>query len=422
VLLDKNAKVDGVESAISADRISMQFDQNFDNLQSAATSGNCYFQTFEIAKNGQKQGKEIIADRIKMTYDPQGRPQQITVRGAGKIIVAGQKNNGQIESDAIEISLRSETQTLEKVMCLTRGILSNRGQDNIVVSGDSVLALYAKDGVLVECKAEKNCEFNTDDFRGTAAAINYDAANFLIHITGKDAAIISKKNIFNSSRFLIHTKSRQLDSDKGVKATIVPEKKNVLLSSKPLFITAAGMEMTDKGNVFRFKDKVKLFQDDIELHAKEMLFDSRKNRMSFTGNADLKFINENEAVVLRGQTIFFNTSERKIIVAGDARLNQAENILNGRQIELSFSLKNQLETIQAMGNVTFAKKDLSGKSGLLHWYFNKKSILFENSAQITRKGAGTTKGRELLLNLSTNEIKVSSREDRAETIIKQDIP
>ena len=125
-------------------------------------------------------------------------------------------------------------------------------------------------------------------------------------------------------------------------------------------------------------------------------------------------------VVLRGQTIFFNTPERKIIVTGDARLNQAGNTLNGRQIELSFDPKNQLENILAMDSVTFTKKDLSGKSGLLHWDFNKKIVLFENSAQITRKDAGTTKGRELLLNLSTNEIKVSSQEDRAETIIKQD--
>jgi lipopolysaccharide export system protein LptA len=279
------------------------------------------------------------------------------------------------------------------------------------------LALYSQDGILAEIKAESNCEFNTDDFRGTAESITYHAADFLVDIAGKDAAIFSKKNIFNSSRFLIHSRQKKLISDKDVKATIIPEKKNVLLSSKPLFITAAGMEMTDKGNIIRFKEKVKLFQDDIELHAGEMLFDNLKNRMSFKGNADLKFFNENEMVVLRGQTIYFDAAERKIVVAEDARLNQAENILGARQIELSFGPANQLENISALDDVTFSKKDLSGKSQKLYWYFNKKIILFKNSAQITRKDTGTTKGRELLLNLSSNEIKVSSQEDRAETII-----
>jgi lipopolysaccharide export system protein LptA len=180
------------------------------------------------------------------------------------------------------------------------------------------------------------------------------------------------------------------------------------------------MEMTDKGNTIRFKEKVKLFQDDIELHAGEMLFESHRNRMSCQGTADLKFFNGNELVVLAGQTIFFNTKERKIVIAGNASLNQAENILGGRQIELSFALTNQLENILARDNVTFSKKDLSGKSQLLHWYFNKKIVLFKNSAQITRKGSGTTRGRELLLNLSSNEITVSSQEDRVETIINQD--
>jgi lipopolysaccharide transport protein LptA len=180
------------------------------------------------------------------------------------------------------------------------------------------------------------------------------------------------------------------------------------------------MEMTDKGNNIRFKGKVKLFQDDIELHADEMLFDNLSNRMSFNGNADLKFINENELIVLRGQTISFDTPERRIIITGNASLNQAENILGGRQIELSFESANQLENILARDNVVFSKNDLTGKSGLLHWYFNKKIILFKNSAEINRKDTGTTKGKELLLNLSTNEIKVSSQEDRAETIINQD--
>lgn len=420
MILEKNSELVGGGATVRGDWISLEFDEGFANLQSVSNIGSCFFNMVENGENGRSQSKEITANFIRIDYDPDGRLRQIMVQGAGKITLNDQKNNAQIASDNINIFLRDENQTLEKVQVLTRGTLTSRGQDNVTVSGDSLVALYSQDGVLAEIKAENNCEFSTDDFRGTADSITYDAAHFLIDIAGKDAAIISKKNIFNSSHFLIYTKRRQLNSDKGVKATVIPEKKNVLFKAKPLFITAAAMEMTDKGNIIRFKEKVKLFQDDIELHAGEMIFDSRRNRISCQGTADLKFFNENEMVVLRGQTIFFNTPERKIIIAGNATLNQAENILGGQQIELSFDLANQLENILAMDNVTFSKEDLSGKSGLLHWYFNKKIILFENSAQITRKDAGTTKGRKLLLNLNSNEIKVSSQEDRAETIINQD--
>jgi len=420
MILQKSGELVGGGATVRGDWISLEFDEGFANLQSVSNIGSCFFNMVENGENGRSQSKEITANFIRIDYNPDGRLRQIMVQGAGKITLNDQKNNAQIASDNINIFLRDENQTLEKVQVLTRGTLTSRGQDNVTVSGDSLVALYSQDGVLAEIKAENNCEFSTDDFRGTADSITYDAAHFLIDIAGKDAAIISKKNIFNSSHFLIYTKRRQLNSDKGVKATVIPEKKNVLFKAKPLFITAAAMEMTDKGNIIRFKEKVKLFQDDIELHAGEMIFDSRRNRISCQGTADLKFFNENEMVVLRGQTIFFNTPERKIIIAGNATLNQAENILGGQQIELSFDLANQLENILAMDNVTFSKEDLSGKSGLLHWYFNKKIILFENSAQITRKDAGTTKGKKLLLNLSSNEINVSSQEDRAETIINQD--
>lgn len=420
LFLDRDAKVDGDGTAITGDRISLQFDQDFANLEWAATNGKCYFKTIEIDKNDQQQSKEINSDMIKMNYDPEGRPQQIIARGAAKLILATKKNSSLIESDTIEIALRSETQTLDEVRSLTRGKISNHGQDNVTVNGDSLLAAYSSDGILAGIKAEKNCEFSTDDFQGTAAAINYDAAKFLIDIAGNDATIISKKNIFKASNFLILTRRRQLSSDKSVRATVIPEKNNVLFKAKPIFVTAAGMEMTDKGNSIRFKEKVKLFQDDIELHAGEMLFDNYRNLISCQGTADLKFLNENELVVIRGQTILFNTPERKIVIVGDAKLNQAENILGGRQIELSFGPTNQLENISALDNATFSKKDLSGQSLLLDWDFKKKIISFKNSAQITRKGAGTTKGKELLLNLSTNEIKISSRDDRAETIINQD--
>jgi len=422
MILQGSAELVGAGATGRADWMSLQFDQDFAHLQSASISGNCFFNMVEVGANGGSQRKEITANFIYVAYDPNGRLRQITVHGAGRISLQDQKNNGQIASDNTEIFLRSESQTLEKVKVLTRGTLTSHGRDNVTVSGDSLSAFYSQDGLLAEIKAEKNCEFSAEGFQGTSAALNYDAARFLIDITGNDAAIISKKNIFNSSHFLIHSRQRKLVSEKGVKATVIPEKKSVLLSSKPLFITAAAMEMTDKGNVIRFKEKVKLFQDEIELHAAEMLFESLSNRMSFSGNADLKFFNGSELLVLRGQTIIFNTAERKIVITGSASLNQAENILGGRQIELGFDVNNQLENILAMDNVTFAKKDLSGKSGLLHWDYNKKIVLFKNSAQITRKDAGTTKGRELLLNLDSNEIKVSSQDDRAETIINQKRP
>lgn len=423
MILQESGELVGAGATVRGDWLSLQFDEGFANLQSASISGNCFFNLVENGEDGGSQSKEITANFIRIDYDPDGRLRQITVHGAGEITLRDQKNTSRIMSDNTEIFLRAENQALEKVKVLTRGTVSRRGQeDNVTVSGDSLWALYSPEGLLTEIKAENDCEFSTNDFRGTAKVITYDAAHFLIDIAGKDAVIFSRKNTFHSSRFLVHSRQKKLSSDKGVKATIVTEKKSVLLSGKPLFITAATMEMTDRGNVIRFKKKVKLFQDDIEMVAGEMLFANRDNRITFTDNAELKFMDENELLVLRGQSILFNTPERKIVIAGKASLTQSAGILGGGQIELSFASDNKLENIFARGNVTFVNEHLSGKSALLRWNFSKKIVLFENSAEITRKEIGTTKGQKLLLDLSSNEIKVSSQEDRAETVINQGRP
>ncbi|MCJ7525307.1 MAG: LPS export ABC transporter periplasmic protein LptC [Candidatus Aminicenantes bacterium] len=420
--LDKDAIIEGEGTTIKGNRISLQFDQDFANLEWTAAFGNCYFQSTEIGANGRQQSKEITANQIKMLNDPQGRLQKIAILGDGKISLVDNSNSSLIQSGHIKISFNSETQILETIRALARGTLSIRGQDNLTVSGDSFLANYSSGGELSEIHAEKKCEFLTDDFSGTAGRLDYNVANSRIEISGKDTAITSKKNIFESSQFLIQTKLRQLGSDQGVKATLIPEKKNILLRAKPVFVTASGMEMSENGDVINFKGKVKLFQDDIELQAGELLFETKSNRISCRGNADLKFISDNEKIVLHGKTMVFHADELKIVLEGDARLQQAENMLSARKIELDFNRDDQLENITAADQAAFSKKDLSGKAQFLNWFYPRKIILFKNSAEIIKKNAGTIRGQELTFDLSNNEISVSSADDRSETVIRQKMP
>lgn len=422
LILEKNAELVGSGATVRSDWISLQFEDDYANLQSAEAIGNSYFRSSAGQESGQEQSREISANLIKMLYDPQGRLQQLQVHGNGLIVLADEAGEGRMQSEAVEISLNAETQTLEKMRTLSRGTLTSQGRDNMTIKADSLGAVYGKDGVLARIQAEGRCEFATDDFSGTAARLDYDASNSRIDIFGKDAAITSKKNVFNSSQFLIQTKLRKLSSEKGVKATLIPEKKNVLLRAKPVFVNASGMEISEKGNVTLFKGKVKLFQEEIELQAGELLFETKSNRISCRGNANLKFLADNEQVVLHGETIVFHADGLKIVLEGEARMQQAENMVSARKIELAFNRNDRLENITAADQVAFNKKNLSGKAQFLNWFYTKKTILFKNSAEITKKEAGTTRGQELLFDLSNNEITVSSADDRSETVIHQDAP
>jgi lipopolysaccharide export system protein LptA len=232
----------------------------------------------------------------------------------------------------------------------------------------------------------------------------------------------SGSHVFQSSRFLLATRSRELATDKGVKATIVPAKKSVLLGARPVFVTAASMESGGQGKATRFKGKVSLFQDEIELHAGELLFDDPGNRIACSGGADLKFSSDGERVALYGQTIAFAADGGKIVIEGEARLQQGPNALAARRIELEFGADDKLQNIFATDHVSFSKGEITGKAQLLHWQYVRKSVLFRNAAEITRKGAGTTRGQELRFDLERNEITVSSAGDRSETTIRREWP
>jgi len=422
VLLDQEAQVAGDGSVIRGNRISLQFDQDFAHLEWSTAYGECYFQTQAIAENGRQQSREITANRIKMSNDPQGRLQEIAIIGDGKISLLDPESTGGVQSENIQISMNSETQVVETIRALTPGSLTHRGKDSLAVSGDSFLATYTKEGILAEIQAEKKCTFSTDDMSGTADHLRYDAPQGKVDISGKSATVKSKKNIFNSSQFLILTQRKQMSSSAGVKATLIPEKKNVLLRAKPVFVAASGMEMSEKGNVTGFKGNVKLFQDEIELQAGELLFETQGNRISCRGNADLKFFTDGDPVFLHGQTMVFHAEELKIILEGDARLQLAEKALSARRIELAFSRDDRLESITAADQVAFSKENLSGKAQFLLWDYKRKTILFKNSAEITKKEAGTTKGQELLFDLNSNAISVSNADSRSETIIRQEAP
>jgi lipopolysaccharide transport protein LptA len=290
------------------------------------------------------------------------------------------------------------------------------------VGGDSFLARYSKEGELASVLAEKKCRFQTDDFNGLADKMHYDVAQARIDLSAKGSSVNSAKNTFSANRFLIHTRTRQLLTDQKVKATLNPGTKGVLLAARPLFVTASGLEMGDAGKRTRFKGDVSLFQDEIEMHAGELVFESGADRISCRGDAVLKFPESGETVELSGDAIGFDPAAAKIVIEGNARLRQGPNSLSARRIELAFDRSDKLENVDAFERVTFAKKDLTGKAQLLHWQYARKTIQFRNSAEITRKGAGTTRGQELDFDLEKNEITVSGAGDRSQTTIRPDLP
>ncbi len=422
VILDGDAELAGNHSTLRSGWISMQFTDDFVTLQTTNAVGKSFFHHKANAGLETEQEREITANIIKMQNDPEGRPQLLQAHGQGRVVLIDPASKGQLESDEIEIQLNAETQNLEMVRVLQPGSLSNRGKENVGISADSLQADFDKQGRLSRVHAQGKCRFSTDDFSGSSASLDHDALNSLIQIVGEEASITSKKNTFSSSSFSLNTKLKKLRSDKGIKATLIPGKKSVLLQAKPVFVTSAALETSDKGNVALFKGKVRLFQEEVLLQAEELLFDILGGKMTCRGGADLKFMIDGELVLLHGAAIDVDPQGEKMIIDGEAWLRQGENTLSAQMIELAFNRGEKLENITASGNAAFSRKDLAGKAQLLNWQYAKKTIWFKKSAEITRKGAGTTRGQELRFDMESNRITVTGSDDRSQTTINEERP
>jgi lipopolysaccharide export system protein LptA len=422
LLLSGDATVEQEGAELSAQRIVLQFGPGFERLEWAGGTGGCHWRSTRVGPGGRRQCRDVSGERIRLENDPLGRLQRIEIIGAGAVALEDDAGSGRLSAERIEAEMDCETQGLRALRSLSRGELSVRGGENFTVAGGSMLALFADNGDLSEVQAENKCQFRSGDFRGTAQRIAHDAARARVDLFGRDAVVENGRNRFESPRFTVLTRLRRLASEHGVKATLQPGKKSAVLRARPVFVSAEGMETAEKGGESRFRGKVSLFQDDVELHAGELLFRGGGAGLSCRGGAELKFVRDGQPLALRGQAIDFDPGGSKVVIEGDGRLQQQERTLAGQRVELVFAADETLQDVFARGNASFRREEIQGRAQQLHWRYAQGAVVFRDGAEITRAGAGTTRGRELRYDLDSRRITVASGDDRSETTLAEKQP
>lgn len=418
IVLEKDAVLAGDGSTLRSPWITLLLDGDFSRLRQAAAVGRSSFQG-RVQAGGGEQTRAIEADLIELFYDAEGRLERIAVRGAGALRVAGARSSARLRSDSLEIRLRPDTQVLERARALSRGELETGGRKALAVSADTLAADFAADGELAQAVAFGGCRFRSAGLSGSATRLDHEAAADLTTISGKGTEVRSGGNSFRSSRFLL--RGGDLETDTGVKATIVPQKKSALLAASPVFVSARAVNAARAGGASRFRGEVSLFQDELELRAGELVLAG--DGLSCAGGADVTFRGgEDGPLRLRGQAITMAAERGRVVAEGEARLEQGGNELAAQRLELVFGADDALQDVHASGAATFRKQDIAGRAQALHWLVSRQEVLFRERAEITRSGAGTTRGEELRLDLAGNRITVSGRGDRSETTLDDGRP
>ncbi len=421
---DRVLILDGVDSIRTADsnargdRFWIKFAEKFEYISEMRSLENSHYLYEKTDEKGRKLSREVNSQFITNLYDPPGRLREVDVMGGGVVQLDDGVNRTKIMANTIFIRFDVETGRIQGITSVPSN-LENRGKNDFTISSARSELAYDRQGNIESFKAIIGCQFQVDQFKGLSEFFFHDEKKSQMIISGQGCRIENRNNSFHSPQFQIDTRRKRLVSSDGVSSTVFVKRKNVLFSDKPIYVTAQNLEITEKGDRIRFREKVKLFQDSVELKCRELEMDNRNNRVQIAGHVELKFQNGGNPIAVSGEKISLAAGRGRILIEGGGRLVDGHNVLTAKQITIDFNRENGIETIAASDSVSFSKDDMDGGAGRLQWDFPHKEVLFRESARIARKNGGETTGRELKLNLATNEILVLGEALRSETVIKK---
>ncbi len=437
VVLEKNNVIREANSILRSGWVSLTFTKDFKRILEAASQVNSYFYMEDKEK---KETREIKSENITSYYNDSGKMTKVTVIKNGEILLKSETDHTMIMSDLIEIYLNEDTGKIMRVSIPSPGRIENTGKNDLRVTADQMNADYNEAGELAYCEGRGNTHFTIDEYQGIAETLLYDIEKNDIALTGQNAQIINKGNTFNSTQFSVDTEEKILSSIRGVKSVILLNKKNVLFSNAPIFINAKEFKIFEKQNKFRYDTWVQLLQEDISMRA-ESLEISDENKIEAYGKVFLSFKNKsndnnekaevkgNEKdnkdkedkndIAIRAEIMVFNAKEKNIDIIGSPVIRSNENVLKANHFVIQFDDKNQVANIFGEEEVSFNQEDLSGTSERVKWLFNENTMVLQGSPSVTKRDGGTTVGKELKIDLETNNITIlSSGTERSETIIK----
>jgi len=414
LFFEKNTVIRNEESIFKSDQLKMHFSEDMDVVRQTTSHKNSYFYTEDVKK---KEIKEVQSRYLENFYDESGKLLNTIIRGNAKVMLKDPKNNCEISAHTISIKYDKETGNILTVKIHSRGKVDNSGKSDFSISADTILLDFEK-GEIKKGQAQGKCKFKIEDYTGESDKMTYDIDKNLIHLKGIESTVKREKNTFISSDFIINTKSDKLNSSKGIKSILNLETKNVLFSKDSIFINANHIEINDKENKVQYKDNIRLHQNDTILKADQLEI-LPKNNIKATEKVFLSFKNDQEDIIIQGDSFYFDSKEKKITINKNGIINNKNRILKADTIDITFNQKNELTNIKGKKDIFFTKDNITGKAEEVTWLFRKELMTFFNSAEIKNKSGSITKGNELRFDLKNNKIIIISDESsRSETIIE----
>jgi lipopolysaccharide export system protein LptA len=415
LVLEKDAVIRDDKSVLRSEWITMQFNEDLEELTETTSQKNSYLFIEDPEK---QETKEIKSENIRSKYDEEGKMTQLTIINNAEILLKNPDNRTRISSNTVDMYFDGPTGKAQKAVIPSRGLVVNRGKNRFRVTSDNINITYDEEGQLNFCQGRGNSRFMVDKYKGTTDVISYDIKKEFIRLDGADSKLINEQNTFYSSNFMVNTKDRTLTSGQGVKSVIILANTGMLFSDASIFINAQKVALLEKENKFVYDKNVKLNQGDVTLEAGNLDI-SHENRIIAKERVALSFKNSGKELTLKGNRFELDSQTKRIQLEERSAIKSDENVLMAASIVITFNDDNEIEKTTGKEKVNFLKDDLSGFSDRVEWDFKKDIMVLRGSPRIQKEGGGKTTGKVLKIDLKSGKITIlSASSDRTETIIQ----
>ncbi|MEN8153553.1 MAG: LptA/OstA family protein [Acidobacteriota bacterium] len=415
VVFKGNAIIEGDDSTMKGNEISMFFTDDFKKIKRSVLKGNSYFYL-----KGKKSGeyREAMGFRIGAAFNDNGKVNRIEVKKNGIINLRRTNEKIKVESDFISIKFNEISEKTEQIRTLRGSRIISKGKRKFDISSKRMRVHYGKNGDPEYCYAKQDCLFKMDGYSGSSDKLDYEVKKNFVKISGRRSILEKKGNRFVSTEFNLNTKEEKFYSESKITSSIILDSGNALFSKSQIFISSKKVEILEKAGSIKYSGDVNLFQGDTKLYS-DILEIIGEKEIKASGKTSILFKEKNNDIFISGGELGFLQEENSIQIGKGGSLKEGNNSLNAQTLKIEFNKENNINRITGIDKVKFMREKISGISDSVVWEFDKKFLVFNGNASVAKEKSGLTSGNIIKFYLEGEKVVITSPDgSRSKTTIE----
>jgi len=408
LILEKNAHIQGPDSQLKGNWISITFDNENKVVRETKSQGKVHLHT-ELSQDPPRM-RNIRCGILTGLHDENGDIQNLKLVHDVTVNLRRGERRSRIRSEILDVFFLPGGEKIDRIDVPSGGEVLNTGGSQFTALADRMRFTF-KDGELSTWDGEGNGSLRSKDFSCRSDRIDYNALKRMIILKGEECRVINGRNVFIAPNFTIHTEKKWLRGEGNVRTTFHPERPQPPFTAQPFFIQSREVILLDQKGTARFSGSVQLLQDAANLSAKTLTLNPEKHLMA-NNNVRLTFKSQEDAVEVWGEKLVFDPEKRNLTILDKGGIQSGTTRLDADGLIISFSKDDHLKNISAEGSIRFQKDDISGEADKVMWDFAGRKMRFEGNASLSKKQGGKAEGEILEMDLESNHVRVRSQHQR----------